>query len=263
MGTTTWGSVATDRAVASHIARVLTCLALVISVATGTAVAQEFSAAEQWSAAALLLGGAALEDRRIRDAFPGQREGLAGRVAAVVEPLGRARTVYAELATSYVAGRLLGKSGWVDATEHVAAAYVAADAVTALLKGAVGRHRPSDGRGPERVWPGLKAHSDWDSFPSGHSTHAFAIATAVAMESGNRWITAASYSAAGLVGASRVYDRAHWTSDVVAGALIGTEASRLVVGWLKRRAAVGDSSATAPRLRVAGPVVEFVVPVNW
>jgi membrane-associated phospholipid phosphatase len=59
------------------------------------------------------------------------------------------------------------------------------------------------------------------SFPSGHTTTAFAFASVVAME--HDWYYGLSaYSLAGIVGLSRIHDNAHYIHDVVMGATIGT-----------------------------------------
>lgn len=215
-----------------------------------------------WPIAAVTFGAAVLSDVAVRDAFPGRREGVAGDVAAIVEPLGRARTIYIGLGSSYTGARIVGQRPWADATIHIAAGYVAADAVTSLLKGAVGRHRPSDGRGPDRFWPGLKARSNWDSFPSGHVTHAFAIAAGIAAESGRPAVAAIAYGTAGLVGLSRLYDRAHWASDVVAGAVIGTAASQTMIFQLRRRSLKHAAPLAGARLLISPQTIAIVVPIG-
>lgn len=215
-----------------------------------------------WPIAAGTFGAAVLAEVALRDAFPGQREGVAGDVAGVVQPLGRARTIYIGLGSSYLGARIIGQRPWADATIDIAAGYVAADAVTGLLKGAVGRHRPSDGRGPDRFWPGLKARSNWDSFPSGHATHAFAIAAGIAAESGRPAVAAVAYGTAGLVGLSRIYDRAHWASDVVAGAVIGTAASQTAIFQLRHRSRSHSSPLAGARLLISPQVIGLVVPLG-
>ncbi len=59
------------------------------------------------------------------------------------------------------------------------------------------------------------------SFPSGHTTTAFAFASVVAAEHSWYW-GIASYSMATFVGLSRINDNAHYLHDVIAGATIGT-----------------------------------------
>ncbi len=59
------------------------------------------------------------------------------------------------------------------------------------------------------------------SLPSGHTTLAFAYSTVMADEYNNFFWKFAWYSAASLVGFSRMYHNAHWLSDVVLGGAIG------------------------------------------
>lgn len=209
-----------------------------------------------------VLGAAVIGDTRIRNQFPGRLEGGVDPAADAIEPLGRARTAYVELGSAYVGGLLLHDHGWANATLRIAAGYVAADAVTAMLKGTVGRHRPGDGRGPFRFQPSLRAHTDWDSFPSGHTTHVFALAAGLAAETGNRWIGSAAFATAGMVGLSRVYDRAHWTSDVVAGAVIGTAVSQTVISRLERARPKRDAQGAGATLIVSPRRIGVLIPVQ-
>lgn len=68
------------------------------------------------------------------------------------------------------------------------------------------------------------------SFPSGHTTAAFAAATVFASEyKDDPLIPVIAYSAAGLIGISRVTENAHWATDVLAGFALGYTTGRLVV----------------------------------
>jgi membrane-associated phospholipid phosphatase len=102
--------------------------------------------------------------------------------------------------------------------QRIDVAIAATGACTFALKQIVGRRRPEDSPGNAKVF---KPFSRDDSFPSGHATLAFAAATALDRETSSRWVPAIAYPIAGLVGWSRVHDRKHWTSDVLAGAAIG------------------------------------------
>ncbi len=59
------------------------------------------------------------------------------------------------------------------------------------------------------------------SFPSGHTTSAFALATVLALWFRKKWMGITLASAAVLVGYSRVYLAQHFPADVLAGACIG------------------------------------------
>jgi len=64
--------------------------------------------------------------------------------------------------------------------------------------------------------------SDSYSFPSGHSTTAFATATALTLDYPKWYVIVPSYAYAGTVAYSRMHLGVHYPSDVLAGALIGS-----------------------------------------
>lgn len=68
------------------------------------------------------------------------------------------------------------------------------------------------------------------SFPSGHTSFAFAMAHFMHKEYGETsvWYSVAAYTCATAVGIMRVEKNAHWISDVVAGAGIGILSTELV-----------------------------------
>jgi len=76
-------------------------------------------------------------------------------------------------------------------------------------------------------------HSNFRSFPSGHTQTAFVAAEFLHQEYNNQsvWISIGGYSAATFVGIARVYNNRHWVSDVVAGAGIGILSTKIVY-WI-------------------------------
>ena len=94
--------------------------------------------------------------------------------------------------------------------------------ITAGLKYAVKRDRPfvtypeyfTDKTGYD--------FSNSYSFPSGHTTTAFATATALTLDYPKWYVIVPSYAYAGTVAYSRMHLGVHYPSDVLAGALIGS-----------------------------------------
>jgi membrane-associated phospholipid phosphatase len=128
-------------------------------------------------------------------------------------------------------------------------AYITGGLVESVLKTLTGRQRPyfTDSTivqaSPKFHGPLYKAPKDANgkqinsSFPSGHTTVAFAAATVFAMEYRNRpWIPVLSYSAATLIGISRITENKHWTTDVLVGAALGYLTGRQVVNNYHRYA---------------------------
>jgi membrane-associated phospholipid phosphatase len=119
-------------------------------------------------------------------------------------------------------------------------AYITAAAIETALKYLTGRQRPSyydpvtglnnhTFRGP--FYHFLKSdNSSYESFPSGHTTVAFAAATVFAMEyKETPVIPIIAYSAATAIGLSRIVQNQHWISDVMVGAALGFLSGRQVV----------------------------------
>jgi membrane-associated phospholipid phosphatase len=108
-----------------------------------------------------------------------------------------------------------------------------------VIKAVVGRQRPSvQPRNASSYQLGRGLQSDsFRSFPSGHTTSAFAAAAAVSSETsrywpGTRWVIGPIlYTGAALTGVSRMYNNRHWMSDVLVGAGIGTFAGLKVVRY--------------------------------
>ncbi|MBW3552283.1 MAG: phosphatase PAP2 family protein [Gemmatimonadetes bacterium] len=129
----------------------------------------------------------------------------------------------------YAAGRLTDNGSMADVGLHALEAFVMAEVVTVVLKYTAGRSRPRrDATDPFdfKLFRGLLQGSDFQAFPSGHTSGAFAVAAAFAHEmerlwGGSPWLYGLVYVPASFVGVSRMFDNHHWTSDVVFGAAIG------------------------------------------
>ena len=120
-------------------------------------------------------------------------------------------------------------------------AYMAAGAVESVTKFISGRTRPSYYTTDEEAEPrflgpfsktavnssGKKVYS---SFPSGHTTVAFAAATVFALEYKDKpVIPIIAYSAATMIGLSRIIENKHWSTDVLVGAALGFLTGKEVV----------------------------------
>lgn len=157
-------------------------------------------------------------DRHIRDNV--RLAGGAGgeRVSDAVKPLGTGRVVFPALLLWAAASHFAGHDDQVGASARIAASVGVAVVTSDILKYSVGRERPFESPTDAGA---LRPFSRHASFPSGHATLAFAAATALDRETQARWVPWVVYPLAGAVGWSRLRDDRHWTSDVLAGAVMG------------------------------------------
>jgi membrane-associated phospholipid phosphatase len=135
--------------------------------------------------------------------------------------------------------------------------------VFTVMKDVFGRHRPD--------WTATSTDPTKDqSFPSGHATEAFAIATYAALylhdhvfdghlTLGSGLAYGGIFAAASLVDFERVYHHRHYVSDVVVGSLIGAATSIVMYRYQEHRAH-GDqvrSLALAPTLDGRSSVLSY------
>jgi membrane-associated phospholipid phosphatase len=117
-------------------------------------------------------------------------------------------------------------------------------ATTTALKYLINRKRPFNQYPNDII---QRDEAGLASFPSGHSTAAFATATAISLSYKKWYVTVPSYLYAGFVGYSRMRLGVHYPTDVLAGALIGAGSGFLV--W-KIDKMINKSKAKTPELTI-------------
>ncbi|HEY3370067.1 MAG TPA: phosphatase PAP2 family protein [Prolixibacteraceae bacterium] len=103
------------------------------------------------------------------------------------------------------------------------ASFFVATAVATGMKYAVNRPRPFV------TYPDIQKMTSGGSpsFPSGHTSDAFATATSLTLAFPKWYVIAPSYAYASAVGYSRMHLGVHYPSDVLAGAVIGAGSAYL------------------------------------
>ncbi|MEO8090755.1 MAG: phosphatase PAP2 family protein [Gemmatimonadales bacterium] len=124
------------------------------------------------------------------------------------------------------AGLISGNHEVTRSGGRLAATLLLAGGTATLGKLALGRPRPSESLDVD----GYSPFSGQDAMPSGHTTMAFALATALADDIHRPWATVGLYTLATGVGWSRMNDNRHWLTDVVGGAIVGISSAKLVNG---------------------------------
>ena len=111
----------------------------------------------------------------------------------------------------------------------IAASLLTSTAITLGLKYGINRERPF----VTYSFITKKAEAGSPSFPSGHTSSAFATATSLSLMYPKWYVIAPSFLWASAVGYSRMELGVHYPSDVLAGALIGAGSSWLM--WKANR----------------------------
>ena len=194
-----------------------------------------------WFGASLLAIGAAHHyDEQVRTHFI-DKEGP--NVGAKSEDLPDALPAIALLGGTWIYARFSNdRAGNLEARDMLEA--LGLSAVTAeALKFAAGRETPYQSSN-DNEWG-----RSGSSFPSLHTTAAFAIGTVLA-ESGNddyRWIRRVLGYGVGLAtGYERLKHNAHWLSDTVAGAALGAASAHFVMNRHEDDLATGGRFALVP-----------------
>jgi membrane-associated phospholipid phosphatase len=192
-------------------------------------------------------------DRYLFDEVQRHRSSFSDQFSKTITPFGGRRALYVS-ALLVVGGVWSHDDRMRDAgRDSLEAELWAAGLVTPLLKRAFGRARPIQEEGADSFHPFSSGHQ---SFPSGHATNAFALATGIAAHYEGWVVPTIVYTLASGVAFSRVNDRAHFPSDVLAGALIGRAVGRGIVArhsrsgttWNIVPAMIDDRPAVAVRL---------------
>jgi membrane-associated phospholipid phosphatase len=161
---------------------------------------------------AVAAGAAVPFDDNVVSYFtPDRRAKWLGDLGATI---GKAYVIGPAAAVLFGAGRLAGHGRFRDATYDIAQVTLVTAAYTAAIKYPTQRERPD--------------RSDRLSFPSGHTSNAFAWATVASHHYGWK-LGVPSYAFATLMGIARLEKNSHYLTDVVAAAGLGYVCGRTVV----------------------------------
>jgi membrane-associated phospholipid phosphatase len=201
------------------------------------------------------LGAVHAFDDDVRDHFVGNSvDGLDGEDTNSGEDALPTAVLLA--GTWLLAGMSYSPGGWREVGSMVEAATFTAVS-TEVLKFSLGRQRPNETTSPDSWF------AAGDSFPSMHTSLAFAIGTVFA-ESGDdryRWLRRiVGYGVAGATAYARLDHNAHWASDVAAGAALGVATARFTMN--RREDSAGRTSVTVRPAEGGGVMLAFAMPLH-
>ncbi|MGH9442299.1 MAG: phosphatase PAP2 family protein [Thermoanaerobaculia bacterium] len=214
-----------------------------VADAAGIATAPARWDAKDWKTAAgatVILGGLFAADESIDHAAKKNRSRFTDKVSSATTSLGGGRGPQISVAL-IAAGIVFDDPNVRDmGREAIEAGLFTSLLNNLIVKRAFGRERPYRSNGETDFDFG----SNNSSFPSGHATEAFSVASVVAMRAPGWIIPGLAYAAATFVAFDRVNDRVHFSSDVFAGAVLGTVTGRWLVARHRREQKKGAPKAS-------------------
>lgn len=215
----------------------------------------------QWMAflgVAAGTGGLFFIDSRIEEDLQAHRRTFTHDFAQTIQGFG-AQYAFATLGLFYVGGVALNDGRAYGVAADGLEASLLAGGITEAFKISIGRDRPFDLHGSRNFLPFRLSNLNGthNSFPSGHATEAFAVASVIATRYDSLWIQSGAYGLAGLVGLARLEENVHFASDVFAGAAIGTWVGRTLVLRHLRESGGESSLIILPLASPAGLLVQL------
>jgi hypothetical protein len=218
-------------------------------------VKEVFTAPARWDTRDwLMLGGVAagigtvaVFDENIHRAIQRNRSNTVNDVFNSVEPLGNEYAI-GVVGSFYLYGEFLkDPNAKLTALDAISASAISSGIVTNVTKYAIGRSRPLDHQGAYKFQP----FGGKDSFSSGHTSEAFALASVISEHYKSPWVQVTSYGLASMVGYARLNHDRHWTSDVLAGAAIGTFVGKTVVHFNQKHRQISLQPLVGPNVKGA------------
>lgn len=198
------------------------------STVPGASTAPQPTADVTWWEAAVAVGGLAalsLADKPVNTAIQDMRSPTTDDIANVLKYMGQPVVFVPATLVPIVVGLLSHNENLTMSGVRIGSSLLLAGATTGLLKYTVGRWRPDESSTQYKFSPVSTSHDSW---PSGHTTMAFALAASASYEIHRTWATVGLYTLAAGTGWSRMNDEKHWLTDVGGGLLIGITSAKFI-----------------------------------
>jgi len=159
-------------------------------------------------------------DQRIKEWVDSNNTGLFDDIWESVTNSGNGVFLGGLLASYYIVGEIFKLNNMRKIALLGVESFLISGALVAVLKYSIGRARPYSGESRASFHPFSSTSSHY-SFPSGHASSAFSVATVIAEHSKEFLIDVVAYGMASLVAMSRIHKNKHWVSDTIIGSAIG------------------------------------------
>ncbi|MFB0566768.1 MAG: phosphatase PAP2 family protein [Candidatus Aminicenantaceae bacterium] len=168
-------------------------------------------------------------DQEINDWLQDNRTSFSDDFFKVATDIGHGAFLAGLMTAMYASGELFKSNSLRKTALLSLESFVISGVLVLGLKFSTGRARPQMGKS-KNTFHLFSTRSSYNSFPSGHASSAFAVATTVAEQSDKTVIDILAYSLATVVAVSRIHNSKHWASDALVGSAIGYFVAKKISG---------------------------------
>lgn len=172
-----------------------------------------------------------LADKETSDFFMRQRDDVPKAIRDYGWYYGSPQNNYMLTGAVYLTGLITKNEKWRRTGVLLISSASAAGLLQQVSKLAVGRARPRTGKSKDTFKP-FPNDADYHSFPSGHTILSFTNAYALAKLVNNPWGKAGIYTVGLIPPVSRLWEGAHWLTDVVLSVAISIATVEAVDSYL-------------------------------
>jgi membrane-associated phospholipid phosphatase len=190
---------------------------------------------KEWITFGATLGAAAaisFLDENINDYFKRNKTHFQDQIADIGDAGGQPEYQGPSLLAFWAIGVSIDNKWMRETGSMLAASMAASGLIQTFSKDAVGRARPSKGDGNLRFKP--FGGKNYHSFPSGHTMLAISSSWILARQIKPLALKIPFYAMPVIVGWSRIYDNAHWSSDILLGSVLGIATAEAVIKYYSK-----------------------------
>lgn len=177
---------------------------------------------DDWFKAGAIVGGTALlylSDEETSSFFRNQEKNAPNILKEIGWYYGSPQNFFMISAGIYSYGLFAKNQKFRETGVLIISSAVATGLIQTLTKNAFGRARPTENVGSGKFKPFSKLGS-YHSFPSGHTILSMTASHAIAKQFSNPWVKGGIYAVGLISPVSRLWEGAHWLTDVTFGIVI-------------------------------------------
>ena len=204
-----------------------------------------------WLKFGMVVGGTSslfLVDKEVNRFARKNQSGVASKFSDVGNFIGEPKYLFPSVGAFYLYGFLADDGKARRASLLALESLTISSALSLGIKSLASRHRPDTGHSSTN-WDGPSLKREHESFSSGHTSSAFAVATVIAAEyKDTPYVAPVAYGLATLTALARIYSNEHWGSDVFFGAALGHFVSKAVLSYHKKEHENGNRLSVLPQV---------------